>query len=40
MSWSLNRKWVLGDGWTKPNIDFYQLQDVSFLKIMMSYPNR
>ena len=31
MNWSL-KKWLFGDGWTKPNIDFWQLQDVYFLE--------
>ena len=31
MNWCLN-KWVLGDGWTKPNIDFWEPHDVYFLE--------
>ena len=31
MSWSL-KKWVFGEGWTKPYINFWQPQDVYFLE--------
>ena len=26
------KKWVFGDGWTNPNIDFQQPQDVYYLE--------
>ena len=31
MQWSL-KKWLFGDGWTKANRDFWQLQGVYFLE--------